>query len=240
MTGIEWFIAAAVVLIGAILQGSIGFGLGMVAAPLLILIDPRFVPGPLLATAVVVTLFLARRDWHAVQVRDLAWALSGRFWGVLAAVYVLTVVSPERIAILFGVLILGAVGLSASGLHLAPTRGTLVLAGILSGFMGTTVSIGGPPMALVYQRVSGARIRGTLSAYFVVGILFSLLALRLAGRLGATELRMAGGLIPGALVGIGISSRTVTLLDRGYTRPAVLAVSAAAGLLVIAKYLLFG
>jgi len=32
---------------GSMLQGSVGFGLGLVCVPLLVLIDPVFIPGPL-------------------------------------------------------------------------------------------------------------------------------------------------------------------------------------------------
>ena len=53
--------------------------------------------------------------------------------------------------LLFGGLILLGVCLSLSGLRLPPIRGVLVGAGALSGVMGTVASIGGPPMALLYQ-----------------------------------------------------------------------------------------
>ncbi|MDQ3385935.1 MAG: sulfite exporter TauE/SafE family protein, partial [Actinomycetota bacterium] len=34
------------VLVGALVQGSIGFGLNLIAAPVLALVDPDLVPGP--------------------------------------------------------------------------------------------------------------------------------------------------------------------------------------------------
>ena len=50
-------------------------------------------------------------------------------------------------------------------------------AGALSGFMGTIVSIGGPPIALLYQNESGPSLRGTLSAFFVVGVALAIIGL---------------------------------------------------------------
>ncbi len=235
MGWIELALASGIVAIGATLQGSVGFGLGMVGAPLLILIDPRFVPAPLLCASVVLTLSLTHRERRSIEFSDLKWALIGRIVGVGIAAAFLAVVSGERIALVFGILVLLAVGISVSGIHLKPTSRTLVVAGTLSGFMGTTVSIGGPPMALVYQNQSGPRIRGTLSAYFTVGVAISLTALHFVGRFGTQELLLAAVFLPGVALGFWISRHTSSLLDRGYTRAAVLAVSASAAVVVVLK-----
>lgn len=226
-------LATLVVTIGSTLQGSVGFGLGMFAAPLLILIDPQFVPAPLLCTAVVITLLLTHRERHGVEISDLKWALSGRLLGITAALTALSVVPADRVRVLFGILIILAVGLAASGLRMTVAPGALFGAGALSGFTGTAVSVGAPPMALLYHRESGARIRGTLSAYFFVGVVLSLTGLRIVGRFGWTEVVLALSLIPGALVGFLVSRRVASTLDRGYIRTAVLVVSAASGLLVL-------
>lgn len=238
LTWAEFLFATAVVACGALLQGSIGFGLGLVAAPLLLLLDPTFIPGPLLTASAVLTVLLTSREWRSVNVGDLKWSISGRLVGVVVAAVVLVVVPPESIGIAFGVLVLAAVALSASGIHLTPTPGHLVSAGMLSGFMGTAVSIGGPPIALVYQRESGPRIRGTLSAYFLIGVLLSLTALRIVGRYGLTELSLAASLIPGILIGFLASKHTTGALDRGYTRIAVLVVSAVAAVVAILRQII--
>lgn len=238
MTGMEFVVASLIVSAGALLQGSFGFGLGLVAAPLLLLVDPRLIPGPLLTSSAVLTVLLTHREWRTVNFRDLRWALSGRVVGVAAAVGVLLVVPAERISLLFGLLVLGAVVLSASGLRLTPRPSFLVTAGMLSGFMGTAVSIGGPPMALVYQSETGPRLRGTLSAYFLVGVVLSLIGLRIAGRYGRSEILLALALVPGILVGFTLSRHTVGVLDRGHTRTGVLVVSAIAAVVAILKYVL--
>ena len=184
-------IATIIVTIGATLQGSVGFGLGMFAAPLLLLFAPALVPGPLLCSSAALTLLLTHREWRAIQIGEVKWALVGRIAGVAIAVSVLAVVPADRISVLLGALVLIAVGVSMSGIHPRVSRRTLLGAGTLSGFMGTAVSIGGPPMALLYQHESGPRIRGTLSAYFVSGVSISLVGLSLLGRFGFTEFLLA-------------------------------------------------
>jgi len=224
-----------VVLVGATLQGSIGFGLGLFSVPLLVLIDPAFVPGPLLLASLLLTALVLIRERRSVLVADLQWAVIGRIVGIGLALVALAVVPPEQIAVLFGTLVLAAVLLSASGLHVAVHRGSLIGAGVLSGFMGTAVSIGGPPMALLYQRETGARLRGTLAAYFMIGVSLSIVGLALIGRFGWTEAVRAAVLMPGIVVGASISHFTARLLDRGYIRAAVLVLSAISAVVVVLR-----
>jgi uncharacterized membrane protein YfcA len=240
LTTLEFILSTAVVTIGATLQGSVGLGLGMFGAPMLMLIDPRFIPGPLLCAALVLTLLLAHRERHCIHWPDLRWALSGRVVGIVLGLGMLASVSPDRLRLIFGVLILVGVAISASGFHLRIGRRTLVVAGALSGLMGTTISVGGPAMALIYQHSSGARIRGTLSAYFVVGVSLSLVGLNAIGLFGREQLMLAAALLPGILLGYWLSRRTASALDKGYTRVAVLTVSAAAAILVMLRQLLAG
>jgi len=234
----EFVIATLVATVGALLQGSVGIGLGMLAAPLLLFIDPTFVPGPLLCGALVLSLLMTHRDRHAIQYADLGWALSGRMAGIVSAILLLALLPRDQFGTVFGILILAAVTLSASGLHLRLRPSTLVLAGALSGLMGTTSSVGGPAMALVYQHSAGPRIRGTLAAYFVVGISASLVGLHFVGFFGREELVRSVSLLPGVLVGYLLSRHTTGILDKGYTRVAVLWVSAAAGALALLKQIL--
>ncbi len=230
-------LASVVVAIGSIIQGSVGFGVGVFSAPLLLLIDPRLVPGPLLLTAFFLIAALTWREWAGVRLRDLVWALPGRFAGTAVAVLFLRAMPATMLDVVIGLLVLVAVGLSAAGFAVPLSRRSFLGAGALSGFFGTVTAIGGPPIALLYQKEKGPVVRGTLSAFFVVGTVISLSGLLVAGKFGATELSLTPLLLPGALVGYLLSGRARPLLDRGWTRPAVLAVSFASGALAVLKYL---
>ena len=238
---ISWLdlaLTGLIVVIGSTLQGSVGFGMGLLASPLLILIDPRFVPGPILLATLVLVSLLTYRERHAIDFHGIGWAMVGRVWGTAAAALVLVLVSRDRLMLLFGVLVLAGVGMSLSRLRLAPARPVLVVAGLLSGVMGTIASIGGPPMALVYQDAPGARIRSTMSGFFLAGTILSLAALRGVGRFGLDEVRLALLMLPPILLGYVLSSWTVGAVDRGHTRRAVLAVSGVSGVVVVIRQLL--
>ena len=223
------------VLFGATLQGSVGFGMGLLASPILILIDPRFVPGPILLSTTVLTVLLVYRERTAIDFHGMQWAMGGRFVGTVLASAILLVVSAEQLVLLIGVFILSAVGMSLSGFRFDPIRPVLVVAGMLSGLLGTVASVGGPPMALVYQHAAGARIRSTMSGFFLLGTILSLGALWYVGRFDAYEIQLTLVMLPSVLTGFVLSKWTAVYVDRGYVRPAVLSVAAGAGLLVIIR-----
>src|SRR5690348_7608892 len=53
---------AGAVMVASCLQASIGFGIGMLAAPVIALVDPRLIPGTLIMIATVVTLIVVVRE----------------------------------------------------------------------------------------------------------------------------------------------------------------------------------
>lgn len=238
MTGLAEFAAVSLVMAGgALVQGCIGFGLGLFAVPFLVLIQPDLVPGPILFSSGLLTIMMLVRERHGIQRGDLVWSLSGRVFGTGLAMAVLALLPAGGMKLLFGVLILLATALTGSGYHIAPTPRTLSAAGFLSGFMATTVSIGGPPMALLYSRAQGPHLRATLSAFFVVGTVLSLLGLNLVGRFGARELLLGLSLLPGLGIGFAISTWAVRFVDGKALRPTILGVCAVTGLLVIGQAL---
>ena len=222
--------------VGFTLQGAVGFGMGILGSPILVLIDSRLVPGPILASSMLFTMCLAVRERRAIDLAGARWAIVGRVVGTIPATVLLASLPSEQLGLLFGGIVLLAVAISASGVHVEPRPMSLLAGGALSGIMGTIAAIGGPPMALLYQRAHGAEVRGTLSAVFVVGTVVSLAALVAVGRFGGEEIRLTLLLLPGALFGFVVSRRVASRLDRGYTRPAVLIVATVAGIVVVVRY----
>lgn len=234
----EAVLSAFIVTIASCVQGSIGFGLAVLAAPLLVLIEPEFVPAPLILNGMILVILLAHRERKTVDKYGVKWLAIGCVPGSAIAAVVLTVISASGFRIMFSILVILAVVLSAIGYSIRLTRTNIVIAGALSGFMGTTSSIGGPPVALMYQNLPGARFRGTLSTYFCVAGIFAIIALILAGRFGIDELLLALVLLPGLFIGVGLSGLTASMLDRRSMRPAVLILSAMSATAVLVRALL--
>src|SRR6185295_16980294 len=126
----------------------------------------------------------------------------------------LSMLRTDWMALLFGGLVLVAVAMTLSGVTFRPGPKTLVFAGLISGFMGTIASIGGPPMALVYQGADGPKVRATLAAYFLVGVVMSLIGLLLVGRFNSFELKWSLLLLPGIVLGFLLSAHGARYIDR--------------------------
>jgi len=217
--------AVGIAILGATLQGSIGFGLGLISVPMLAHIYQRFVPGPIILAALLLNLLMSYRERESIDIRGLKWPMLGRFLGTFMGAVILTIVPQQKISIVFGLMVLLAVFLSISGLRLSPTPGNEIGAGTLSGIMATVAAIGGPPLALIYQNLNGSQLRGTLSGIFVLGTILSLGALVSVGKFGLQEIFLAFILFPGILIGFLLSRFITKWLDKGFLRPAVLIVS---------------
>ena len=101
--------------------------------------------------------------------------------------------------------------------------------------MGTATSIGGPPLALLYQHHEGPVLRATLAATFALGTVVSVLGLALAGVIEGWQVVLALALAPGTLLGVLASNRLVGRLDGAWLRPAVLLFVSVAAVVAIAR-----
>jgi uncharacterized membrane protein YfcA len=230
-------LAVVVVAFGSLVQGTVGFGNALVAAPLLLLIDTRLVPGPITVAGAALNLLMLTRDRGHADPAKLRWSIVGLLPGTALAALALAVLSDDTLAVAAGGVILVAVALSAVGVTATPTPRTLAAAGVVSGFMGTVAGVGGPPMALLYQRVSGPELRATLARFFIASSTITLLALLPAGRLDRAQVGLGLLLVPGALAGWALSRRLVTRVDRLALRPLVLALSASSAIALLIREL---
>jgi uncharacterized membrane protein YfcA len=223
-------LAIAIVGAGSVVQGSVGFGLALLTAPLLEWVDPRLVPGPLIIAVTVLLAATAHRERQAIDARGIGWILAGRVPGTLIGALALAGLTARALTVSLGVLVLIGVGISLLAVRVPRTPGMLSFAGFVSGMMGTTAALGGPAVAILYQHERGPMVRSTLATYFLIGAFMSLGALYFIGRLGHAELKLGVALLPGIIGGFLLSRGMGAWMDGGRTRRAVLWLSGLAGL----------
>ncbi len=230
-------LAMGIVVIGSATQASIGIGLGLLAAPILTLIDPGFIPGAISMCVLPLSVGMTLREREHVD-RAILRAVAGRLVGVVIGAVVLSRAGHGAIAIVVAVSVLLAVIGSASGLRFAPTRRNLLIAGTASGFSGTVAAIGGPPMALTYQNADPRTLRSSLATFNTIGSAFTIPSLVIAGVLGARELRLALLLVPGVLVGLWLGRVGIARLRADRVRAFVLLACASSAIALLANELL--
>jgi uncharacterized membrane protein YfcA len=228
-------VLAVSVTVGAVVQGSVGLGLGLVAAPVTALVEPSLMPGLMLWLAVSLPLMTLLHDRSEVDWRGLRWALPARVPGTVVGVLVVSWLADRTLGVVVGAMVLIAVGLTVWTIRLPVNRRTLVTAGCVSGVTGTATSIGGPPLALLYQHRPGRQVRSTLAVYFLVGAALSLVGLGLGGALHLRDLGLAAALAPCLLLGFAVAGPVRSRVDAGHTRAAVLAVCAASAIALLVR-----
>lgn len=231
----EIIVALGAVLVGGLIQGSIGFGMALVVTPVLSFLAPESIPATILFLAFPMTLFMAVRERGSIDRRGFVEITLGRLPGTATAVVLIGILSAQRVIVVIGAVVFVAALISAFTPEFELRTRHRLVAGTFSGFMGTIAGIGGPPLALAYQRQPGPRLRSTLAASFVVGALISLAALGVTGKVHVAHLTLALKLLPGLGVGLFLAARLSHFLDRRWLRPAVLTFAIVSGIAAIWK-----
>ncbi len=222
--------------VSVLIHGSFGFGFAFVALPVLALLWPESIPVVPLLVSLPVALTMTAREWGAVEWGSVPPMAVGWAVGAVAGTGVVGVLTSPAIGMLAGAVILATVAMTLLKPHVVRrNRRTCLAAGLAAGTMGTAAGVGGPALALLYHDGEGAALRATLSAVFSVGFVVSLLALAFAGQVTPEHLRAAAGLLPGLVVGMGLSQVSYRGLEGPWLRRLLLSFAAVMGLATVLR-----
>ncbi|WP_214320198.1 sulfite exporter TauE/SafE family protein [Nonomuraea sediminis] len=231
-------IGGLAVFVGAVVQGSVGFGLGLIAAPVLTLLDPGLMPGAIQVANLTLPLLTLAREWRLIDWRGLGFGVLGRVPGGLVGAYIVVYVSVQALGVLVGAMVLIAVVVTAKAPSLPRNGYTVTGAGFVSGITGTATGIGGPPIALVYQDAKGPQIRATLAMYFFLSAAQSLALLAVVGHLPGRALATGALLLIPMIAGFLATGPVRRYVDGGKMRAAILVVAALSAIVLIGQSLL--
>jgi uncharacterized protein len=223
--------------LGAFVQAVVGLGMGLVAAPVVGILAPSLVPSlPLWLALLISGLMLAGERAH-IDRRALAWALPSRVPGTVVGAWLVVQFTEEQIGIALALMTLLAVGVAVRAARIPLTPTTLVSAGFGAGVTGTATSIGGPAIALLFQREPPAVMRSTLSVFFFVGVMLSLTGLGLSGSLSRQSWQVALLLAPGVVAGMLVGRTVRDRIHRDAFRAGVLVVCTASAVTLLIRSL---
>jgi hypothetical protein len=232
------FFIGAIVFFAGFTQGLTGFGLGLVAMPLLgIFLDMKVVI-PLVAIFNAVSsaiLFLKLRS--QIEYRDIAALLLFTLFGIPFGVYLLKTWDEDVIKAVLGLILIVysiySLFFDAKGLRLSRTIWAYPF-GFLGGLLGGAFNTSGPPV-IAYMSLkswSKDRLKGTLQGYFVAScamiVLFHVVA-------GVTTLKVLRSFLlfsPFLLFGVLTGSKLYDRMDTGSYRKSIFILLAVLGLLL--------
>ncbi|WP_165366884.1 sulfite exporter TauE/SafE family protein [Aliivibrio finisterrensis] len=227
------FFAMFLIFIGSFVQSAIGFGLAIVTAPLLFLISPNYVPGPIVIVGLFLSIINAYKYKANVSFRGLGYAFLGRIPGSLLGGLLLYYVDAKLLSLWIGVVVLLAVAISLLPFRIEPNNSRMTIAGFFSGLFGTSSGIGGPPMALLLQHQEANLIRANLSAFFVVSSVISLAVQVPAGYMSLNHLYLTLPLLPASVIGYLVAMKVVDRIDKGTIRKVSLVMCSISGIAAI-------
>jgi uncharacterized membrane protein YfcA len=238
LTDLAWpvlLLIGLVVTLGSYVQAVVGLGLGLLSAPVIALVEPSLVPVLTLWLALLIAGLNLLDEHEHVDWRSTAWSLPLRIPGTVVGAWLVASFTENQIGVALAVMVLLAVALTVRTVDVPLTPATLMTAGFVAGATGTATSVGGPPIALLYQHGDPKVVRATMSVFFFVGVMLSLTGLAIGGSLDRAPTLLAVVLSPGVLVGYVVGRRTRGLADGRFFRTAVLAVCTLSALVLLIR-----
>ena len=220
---------------GAVVHASVGLGIGLVAGPALIAVDPGFLPGPVIMATLILTARHLIVDGPHADRGTVARAYLGVPFGLALGFVVVAVADEGAMRIVIGCAIVIAAVLLLLGVHVSRRARTDVLGGGAFSLSLIAAGIPGPAAAVAFHDLPPTRYRGTMGFLGIPVSIVSLALLAVAGEFGSHELGLTAWMIPGILVGLFAGRHVRPHLDNAWFRPAVLWLALLGGAAVVIR-----
>ena len=224
-----WVVIALAAFVGGIIQTIIGFGVAITAAPFVVMFAPQWMPVILTITALYLCISNVWSLRAHVDVKAMNVPIIVRVPASLLGAWALYHMDAAVLQVSVALAVIAGAIITASGVKFQATPLRLGVASFASGFMGTTTSIGGPPMALVMINDHPDKVRANLSYFFTIACVISLASYGLFGLL-TWEKTLAGlSLLPGVQVGFYVGKKIRHRIPQAHFRSGVIILCLSSG-----------
>lgn len=225
------------IFLAAFLQAITGFGLVIVAAPLLMFFyDPKIVVPVMLLLACsgnTVQSFLMRKKANLPLIGHLS---IGVVLGVPIGFFVFDYVSSDTLKLwISSVVFLSLLIMQISHRQIPESRRNTILAGICSGFSSMTTGMAGPPFLiyLAYTKMSTETFRATCFVFFLFCNAASLVGYLIGGHSLAPAFHEFLYLLPALALGISLGHTLAHFIPTSFLRRLIFLILYAACLYTI-------
>ena len=236
---VSFAVAALAVVFAGVAYGLAGFGFVMVSVPLLLVVYP---PQTAVTTGILLSMMtgwmILPATWREVQIRTVLALLPGALLGIGLGIALLRILAVDAVRLLASLVVVTFAiamirGWVPRGMDSSFAPGT---AGMVSGALGATTGMNGPPVVLLFvaRGYAIAAFRASLVTYFLLVNVVALSARIWAGETGWTDLQTALFLLPAAIVGTAVGRRLVPRVPIATFRRFVLALVLVTGLIGVA------
>ena len=229
-----WLAAAFSLFIGCWVQTALGFGMAVIAAPIIVILNPLWVPVALTLCALFLSVLNTWNQRAHLELKALVLPFITRLPGTIVGAWLLLQLDTNTLQIFVAGCVLLAVVISYFGKQFEYTPTRMGTAAFGSGIMGTTTSIGGPPMARVMQHGKPKNVRANLSLYFGYSCTISMISYAYIGILNEKLLIESASFLPVCIVGFVLGIKSRDYIDDGEKfRPLLLILCGGAALIAL-------
>ena len=240
MTPLEMGCVLGTLFLASTVRSAIGFGMGLIAMPLLgFFLDVQEATPLINLLAVAMSVFIVARDRHRVDWKAVRSLGLGLLMGIPAGVLLLAHAPREPILNALACVVIAFALFRLfwrRPLPLRPNLGWDLSLGFLSGSFSAAFGIGGPPL-IAYAMLldwDPPTFRATLHALALASGIFVIGGHGIAGLWTPDVLRLFAYGIPAMLAGLVIGRKLNRVLDREIFRTAVYVVLLVLGVLLLA------
>lgn len=238
LNALFWILSAVVILMASVLKGITGFGFALIAVPLLSLFLPLHMLIPAMSLFnLFASIHLLLKIKVNLKFRYFLPMFLASLAGIPVGVYALENLNENLLQLLVGIVIL----VFTVMLFLMGNRDPkykhkpIVFAGFLGGFLGSSISLSGPPIALAMSRKKYSKnlFRANFAVFGVLSSLFTSVVYLIKGILIATSLKFATFLFPFLLLGTALGNQIAKNIHYKPFRKIVLIINLVVGLAVV-------
>lgn len=241
----EWLISILVILMASLLKGMTGFGFALLALPILTIFFPMQALVPAMTLFNLFTsLYILANIKLKIEYKYLLPMLLASFIGIPAGVQILQYLPERTMELTTGISIfsLSMVFLLSGNKEIPESRKKkpIVFAGFLSGFMASSMSIGGPPIALAMNRkgYTKERFRKMFALVSVINAVIATVLYVAKGIFVAFSLKFAAFLFPVMLIGSKLGDVLSNRVNQVQFKKMILYLNMVLGLFIVARILL--
>ncbi len=221
----EWVAIASIVAVAAVAQSVSGFGLALLAIPLLSLVaDAKTAVVASSVISVVLSTLVGVLHRRHIEPRRVGITAAAAALGMPLGLWFFTRADDRSLTIAIASMVLLFTALIWRGIRLPSGRHVDAAAGVVSGALSTSVGTSGPPIVLAFHAdgMSPPAFRASIAGVFWLMGVISLAGFAAAGELtrSAAEVALAG--LPGLAIGWLVGERVFTRIDHARFRVVVL------------------
>lgn len=234
-----------IVFFASILQGLMGFGYAIVAAPLLMLIFlPKLVVPIILIQSsinniIIIASLLKENISQYVNLKKILRLIIAGIIGIPIGTFLLISVEEETIKIFSGIVIIIFSIFQLIGFH-KPVKNekvASVIVGLISGILAGSIAISGPPVVLflMNQNVIKNYFRVSIVIYFIVLGLIAILSMYISKILNMEVIHYFLSLFPAMVFGLSIGIYLSKKVNESLFKLATIFIVLVSGILAISS-----